>query len=710
MILKDKILEFMREQAYNPMLDTELARVFDIDSNEMGIFYKLLDEMESEGQIIKTKKKRYAVPERMNLVLGRLQCHQKGFGFIIPDNTDMNDFFVSASNLNGGMHGDKVIGRITSKSRQGRRSEAEVIRIIKRANHEIVGTFESSKNFGFVVADDRKINFDIYIPKSELNGAKDGYKVVAEITRWPEPRRNPEGKIIEVLGHKDDVGTDIVSIIRKHRLPEAFPKKVLSEADDIPDTVSEEEIARRRDLRDMNIITIDGADAKDLDDAVSIEKLPNGNYRLGVHIADVTHYVKEGSNLDKEAFERGTSVYLVDRVIPMLPKKLSNGICSLNPKVNRLTMSVLMEIDNTGKVVNHEIFESVIKTKERMTYRDVSDILEKNDPELIDRYGYLVEDFRLMEELAQILRKSKESRGSIDFDFPESKIILDEDGKPIDIKKAERRVANRIIEDFMIVCNETVAEHMYWLKVPFVYRVHEEPSLDKIEGFNKFIHNFGYHLKGVITEVHPKALQDLLYKIEGKKEEHIISTLMLRSLKQARYSPENLGHFGLASNYYSHFTSPIRRYPDLQIHRIIREMLNNKLNPNRISKLKGIVASASDRSSERERLAVEAERETDDLKKTEYMTYHIGEEYDGIISSVISFGMFVELDNTIEGLVRISTLVDDYYIFDEENYLFRGERTNKSYRIGDEVRIKVVKADISQREIDFVLVDSKESK
>lgn len=694
----------MSEQAYNPMLDIELSNVFDIKRIDMDEFLNLLDEMEKDGSVIKTKKQRYAVPERMNLVVGRLQSTQKGFGFIIPDNTDIDDVFVPASDLNGAMHNDRVIARMSKKAGKGKRLEGEIIRIVTRANKEIVGTFESSRNFGFVVSDDKRIKYDIFIPKSEVNGAKDGYKVVAEITRWPEPRRNPEGKIVEVLGHKDDIGTDIISIIRKYKLSEMFPKKVLAQADNIDDTVSEEEIARRRDLRHMNIVTIDGADAKDLDDAISVEKLPNGNYKLGVYIADVTHYVKEGSPLDKEALKRATSVYLVDRVIPMLPKKLSNGICSLNPNVERLTMSVFMEIDNQGKVVGNEIFEGVIKTKERMTYTDVSDILEKEDPELLKRYDYLVEDFKLMHELSRILSKRKNRRGSIDFDFPESKIILDEEGKPVEIKRAERRIANKIIEEFMIVCNETIAEHMYWLKVPFVYRVHEVPAGEKISNFNKFIHNFGYHLKGTSEDVHPKALQDLLKKIEGKKEEHIISTLMLRSLRQARYSPENLGHFGLASNYYCHFTSPIRRYPDLQIHRIIRDMINENLNQNRISKLKGIVANAADRSSERERVAVEAERETNDLKKAEYMSYHVGEEFDGIISSVISFGMFVELENTVEGLVRISTLVDDYYIFDEENYLFRGERTNKCFRIGDEVRIKVAKVNVPQKEVDFVII------
>ncbi len=704
MVSKEILLEFMREQAYNPMLDSELANVFDIKSVEMGEFLNLLETMEDEGAVIKTKKNRFAVPERMSLVVGRLQSTQKGFGFIIPDNTEISDVFVPANDLNGAMHNDRVIARMSKSIGQGKRAEGEIIRILFRANKEIVGTYESSKNFGFVVSDDKRINYDIYIPKSETNGAKDGYKVVAAITRWPESRRNPEGKVIEVLGHKDDIGTDIVSIIRKYKLPEAFPRKVLSEADSIPDKVSEEEIAKRRDLRDMNIVTIDGADAKDLDDAISVEKLSNGNYKLGVYIADVTYYVKEGSALDKEALKRATSVYLVDRVIPMLPKRLSNGICSLNPSIERLTMSISMEIDNTGTVVSHEIFEGVIKTKERMTYTDVSDILEKEDPELVKRYDYLVEDFKAMQELATILSKRKNRRGSIDFDFPESKIILDDEGRPVEIRKSERRIANRIIEEFMIVCNETIAEHMYWLKIPFVYRVHELPSAEKISSFNKFIHNFGYHLKGTSEEVHPKALQDLLKKIDGKKEEHIISTLMLRSLRQARYSPENLGHFGLASNYYSHFTSPIRRYPDLQIHRIIRDMINEKLNQNRISKLKGIVANAADRSSERERVAVEAERETDDLKKAEYMSYHVGEEFDGIISSVISFGMFIELENTIEGLVRISTLVDDYYIFDAENHLFRGERTSKVFRLGDEVRIKVSNVNVSQKEVDFVII------
>lgn len=704
MVVKEKILEFMREKAYNPMSDSELANVFDISSQEIGTFYSILDDMEKKGEIIKTKKNRYAAPERMNLIVGKLQVHSKGFGFILSELEGYSDVFIPATDLNGAMNDDRVVGRISRKSGDGKKSEGEIIRIIQRANDEIVGVFESSKNFGFVVPDDKRINMDIYIPKSEVNGAKDGYKVITKITRWPEARRNPEGKIIEVLGHKDDVGTDIISIIKKHKLPEEFPEKVLESAKRIPETISQEETDRRRDLRNETIVTIDGADAKDLDDAVSLKKLENGNYLLGVHIADVTHYVKEMGALDKEALKRGTSVYLVDRVIPMLPVKLSNGVCSLNPKVDRLTLSCNMEIDKSGKVVNHEIYESIVKTTERMTYRDVSNILENEDKELINKYSYLVDTFKNMEELALILRKRRIDRGSIDFDFDESYIVLDENGKPIEIRKAERRIANKIIEEFMLICNETVSEHFYWTETPFVYRIHEEPDMEKIEAFNKFIHNFGYHLKGITNEVHPSILQDLIKKVEGRKEEKIINTLMLRALKKAQYSPQNLGHFGLAAPYYSHFTSPIRRYPDLQIHRIIKETLQGKLTGKRVKKLKEIVAKSSEISSERERLAMEAERETDDLKKTEYMTYHLGEEFDGIISSVTSFGMFVELENTIEGLIRISSLVDDYYIFDDANYLFRGERTKKTYRIGDSVRVKVIKADVSQKEIDFMLI------
>ncbi len=703
MSVKEKLLEFMYEKAYSPMLEEELMNIFDISKKEKEDFSNLLDDMVKEGVVIRTRKKRYGATERMGLIIGRLQVHQRGYGFIISDRPEIEDAFVPANFMNGAMNNDRVIARVSEVNSETKKSEGEIIRILERANKEIVGIYEDSRNFGFVVPDDPRINSDIFIPKSEMNNAKEGYKVVCEITKWPESRRNPEGRIVEVIGHKDDVGTDILSIMKKYKLTPDFSQNIKAEVNKISNEVEEEEKLNRVDLRDIPMVTIDGADAKDLDDAISLERLSNGNYKLGVHIADVTHYVREGMALDKEAIERGTSVYLVDRVIPMLPPELSNGICSLNPQVDRLTLSIFMEIDNNGKVVDHKIVEGLININERMVYEDVSDVLEKDDKDLKEKYSNLVSMFKMMKDLCLILRKRRENRGAIDFDFPEAKVILDENGKPVDIKKYDRRIANRIIEEFMLVCNETVAENFYWQNTPFVYRVHEDPSLEKLEDFNKFIHNFGYHLKGLNSEVHPKALQELLEKISGTKEERVINTLMLRSLKKARYAGENLGHFGLAAQYYCHFTSPIRRYPDLQIHRIIKESINGKLNNKRLQQLSSIVPNTAEQSSDRERVADEAERETVDLKKSEYMTERIGEVYEGIVSGVTSFGMFVELDNTIEGLVRLSSLVDDYYIYDSENHILMGERTKKQYRMGDIVNIKVSRVDIAKREIDFVL-------
>lgn len=700
---KEKIIEFMEKQAYKPMLREELARAFEIDSVDYREFYKLLDEMEKEGLIIKTHKERYGIPEKMNLVVGRLQCNQRGFGFIIPDNKELKDVFISSDDMNGALHGDKVVARLIIKNGEGRSQEGEIIRILERVNETVVGIFENSKNFGFVIPSDTRINMDIFIPKSEINNARTNEIVIVEITKWPEKRRNPEGKIIEILGHKNDTGTDILAIIKKYGLPEDFPAEVIAEAERIPEEIYEGEIKRRLDLRDKNIFTIDGADAKDLDDAISIEKLSNGNYKLGVHIADVTYYVKENSPLDKEALKRGTSVYLVDRVIPMLPKKLSNGVCSLHPGESRLTLSVIMEINKNGKVVDHQIVETVIESKERLVYDHISDLLENNDSEQLEKYAHILEDLKLMEELCHILTKKREERGSIDFDFPEAKIILDNEGHPIEIKKFDRRIANRMIEEFMLISNETVAEYMYWADIPFLYRIHEDPDMEKINEFNKFIHNFGYHLKG-IQEIHPKELQELIQKIENTREESIINTLMLRSLRKAKYSAEPEGHFGLAAKYYSHFTAPIRRYPDLQIHRIIKDFINNNINEKKISKLNSILPKVAEQSSTTERIADEASRETDDLKKVEYMSSRIGEEYEGIISGVMPFGIFVELDNTIEGLVHISTLIDDYYEYDQPNYRFKGIRTNKIYRIGDKVNIKVVGTSIANRQIDFVIV------
>lgn len=706
-MVKEKILSFMKEEAYKPMMDEELAIIFDISKKERKDFLKVLDEMESEGSIVKTRKDRYGVPERMNLIVGRIQGHHKGFAFVIPEQEGVDDVFVSPENLMGAMHNDKVIARIIKKGIPGKRIEGEVIRIISRANTTIVGTFEKNEYFGFVVPDDKRIYQDIFIAKADLNGAEDGHKVVVEVTKWPEKRRNPEGRVIEILGAKGKPGVDILSIIKKYNLPEEFPPEVEAYTEKIPYEIPEAEYEKRRDLRELKIVTIDGEDAKDLDDAVSIEKLPDGKYRLGVHIADVTYYVKDKSPLDKEAFDRATSVYLVDRVIPMLPRKLSNGLCSLNPRVDRLTLSCEMVIDKNGKVVEHQIFESIIKTSERMTYTDVTKILKDKDPEVMERYEYLLEEFRLMEELCMILSKRRMQRGALDFEFEESKIILNEEGKPIDIRPYEREIANRIIEEFMLVCNETVAEHMYWTGMPFVYRIHEDPDEDRLGIFGEFVHNLGYFLRAT-KDVHPKTLQDLLNQVKGKREETVVSTLLLRSLKQARYAPECSGHFGLAAKYYCHFTSPIRRYPDLAIHRIIKEFINNRIDDKKENKLKKFVEEASKQSSDMERVAQEAERETDDLKKVEYMSDKIGNIYTGIISSVTNFGMFVELDNTIEGLVHISNMVDDYYNFDEKHFSLVGERTKKVYRLGDTLTVKVTKADIETRTIDFSIEEDHE--
>ena len=703
MKIQETLVEFMKEQAYKPMNLKELAKVFNIKSDDIEDFKKVLDYMEKDGLVVKTRTEHYGVPEKMGLLVGKVQGHKRGYAFLIPED-DREDVFIPASGLNGAMNGDKVVVKVFKEIKEGKRSEGEVIRILDRVNKTVIGSFEDSKNFGFVVPDEKRIYQDIYIPKGNTMGAHSGDIVIAEITKWPEKRRSPEGKIVEILGKKGEKGIDILTIIKKYNLPEEFPEKVQKYTENIPDEIKEEEYNNRMDLRDKKIITIDGEDAKDLDDAISIEKLPNGNFYLGVHIADVSHYVKEKNPLDKEALKRGTSVYLVDRVIPMLPKKLSNGICSLNPKVDRLTLSCFMEIDKTGKVLNHKVVESVINSSERMTYTDVNKILKDNDQQLIKKYDYLMENFKLMEELCKILYKKRINRGAIDFDFEECKIILDEEGKPVEIKPYEREIGNRIIEEFMLVCNETIAEYMFWANIPFVYRIHEEPDSEKLQHFNEFVYNLGYSIK-YSKEIHPKALQEVVEKVKGKKEETVINTLLLRSLKQAKYSPECVGHFGLAARYYCHFTSPIRRYPDLIIHRIIKEYIKGRTTEKRIKKLEGEVAHASVQSSEMERLAEEAEREVDDLKKAEYMSERIGEVYDGIISSVTAFGLFVELPNTVEGLVHISTLLDDYYVYDERGLRLIGEKTKKIYRLGDEVKIKVDKVDLDSYEVYFALIE-----
>lgn len=703
MNIKDKILEFMDEKAYKPMKLDELISSFKISRDEIKMFKDVLKSMEKEGLIIKTRTEHYGLTDKMGLLTGKLQGNAKGYGFVILED-GRPDIFIPISGMNGAMNGDKVVVKITKEKEANKRYEGEIIRILERANKTVIGVFEDNKNFGFVVPDDKRISQDIFIAKSDMNNAKNRDIVIAEITKYPEKRRNPEGRIINILGKKGDKGIDILTIIKKYNLEEEFPKKVIRYVNNIKEEIPKEEYARRKDLTNIKMVTIDGEDAKDLDDAVSIKKLDNGNYLLGVHIADVSNYVKENSPLDKDALKRGTSVYLIDKVIPMLPQKLSNGLCSLNPKQDRLALSCMMEIDKKGKVLNYDVFESIIRTNERMTYTDVTKILRDKDEELIKKYDYLVEDFKLMEELCKILYKKRMARGAIDFDFEECKIILDENGKPIEIKPYERTIANRIIEEFMLVCNETIAEYMYWANTPFVYRIHEDPDEEKLMHFNEFAYNLGISIK-MTKEIHPKNLQEVVEKVRGKKEEVVINTLLLRSLKQARYSPNCTGHFGLAARYYCHFTSPIRRYPDLIIHRIIKEYINGRLDSKKIKKFEKAVQYASIQSSLTERVADEAEREVDDLKKAEYMKERIGQEFEGIISSVTNFGMFVELPNTVEGLVHMSTLNDDYYIYDEQHMCLIGEKTKKTYRLGDSVKIRVDKVDIDNKEIYFTLID-----
>ena len=706
--LREQLLGLINDPHYNPLKREELALIFNIHPSEMPMFYNFLDELEEDGYIVKTKKGRVMSPNQMGLFVGKFVSHRKGFGFVESDEELVQDLFIPKNDINGALHNDRVMAEIVTPATEDRRAEGKVIKIIKREVTRVVGLFQENKSFGFVVPDDKKFNQDIFIPKRYISGAKNDDKVVCEITVWPQENRKPEGKIVEILGKKGERGVEIDSIIRAHGLPEEFPKKVIDEANFVAGQELEDEIARRLDLRDLDIFTIDGEDAKDLDDAISIEVLPNGNYKLGVHIADVTHYVKEKSKLDKEALKRATSVYLVDKVIPMLPKQLSNGVCSLNPFEDKLTLSCIMEIDAEGKVVKYDIAETVINSKARMTYTEVSDILEKDDEKLKKTFAKQVDDFIAAEKLARILMKRRQRRGAIDFDFPEAKIILNKNGEVVDIKHYERRISNKMIEEFMLVANETVAEHFFWLQLPFVYRIHETPSVEKMEDLNKFMATFGYHIKGNLEDVHPKEMQSIIEKIKGTKEEESISTIMLRSMKQAKYSPSCIGHFGLAAKYYCHFTSPIRRYPDLQIHRIIKEQLNNKLNKKRQDQLAHIVEYASTQSSERERAAELAERDVHDYYKACYMADKVGQQFDGVVSGVTSFGIFVELENTVEGLIRLANMRDDYYIYNQETYSIIGERSKKTFRIGDSVRIEVDNVNVDFKEIDFKLIEKLE--
>lgn len=691
----------MEEEDYRPMLKEELAGYFNIEKKDKKEFFKIIDGLEREGLII-LDQDGYRRKDDPSIIVGRFDSTDKGYGFLIADDKSREDIFIPRENTLGAMNQDLVMAKITKKSENGRREEGEIIKILERKTKTLVGSYDKSKNFGFVIPDDKKIGQDIFVANGLDLGAKNKQKVVVEITKWPTGSKSPEGKIIEVLGYPGEKGIDILSVIRQFSLKEDFPESVKKEAKKFADSPSMEDIEGREDLRSLKSFTIDGPDAKDLDDAISIELLENTNYLLGVHIADVAHYVKSSSSIDEEAFERGNSVYLLDRVIPMLPRELSNGICSLNPGVDRLCLSVFMEIDKNGNTVSSRIVESVINSKKRLVYDDVSDFLEDKTLNLSQLYG-IKDELILMEELAKNLMEKRDRRGSIDFDFSETKILLDKDGRPEDIFEEERRIANKIIEEFMLVCNETVSEQFFWSETPFLYRIHEEPSEEKIEEFNKIIHNFGYSLKGK-QEIHPKELQNIVKEIKGKKEEPLISMLLLRSLRKARYSAEPDIHFGLSTRYYSHFTAPIRRYSDLVIHRIIKGFINGGLDNKTIRRLEKSLPDIADHVSMTERKAEEAERDVEDMKKAEYMVKYIGEEFNGVISSVTKFGIFVQLENTIEGLVHFNFMTDDYYIFDEENYYIIGERNKKIYRLGDQVKIEVMDANPRSRNIDFRLV------
>ncbi len=704
---KKTICDLMASDLYVPMKEKELAVVLQVAKNDREELKKVLEALLLERKIQISKRGKYSICDTTDLV-GTFISNAKGFGFVEIEG-QKEDYYVPEIYTNGAFHRDTVrIELLPAKS--GKRQEVKIVEIISRGMTQLVGTFQKSQNFGFVVPDNGKVSSDIFIPREKCKGAVDGHKVVVELTDYGDERRSPEGKIVEILGHINDPGVDIMSIVRGYELPVEFSEKIMNQVERVSQEVSEADMAGRKDLRDVVMVTIDGEDAKDLDDAVSLTK-KDGLYYLGVHIADVANYVQENSALDREAKLRGTSVYLVDRVIPMLPHALSNGICSLNAGVDRLALSCLMTINEKGQVVDHDIVESVIHVTRRMSYTQVRQILEDKDEAVINEHKELVPMFELMEELAGILRQKRKQRGSIDFDFPESKIILDKEGRPLEIKPYERNVATKIIEDFMLVANETVSQHYFWMEVPFLYRTHDMPDGEKLEKLMLFIHNFGYHLKlgnAIGEQIHPKEIQKLLTKIEGTKEEALISRLTLRSMKQAKYTVEATGHFGLACDYYSHFTSPIRRYPDLQIHRIIKEQIRGRLKENRLAHYSEILPEVAKHSSEMERRAEEAERETDKLKKAQYMEERIGQCFDGVISSITSWGIYVELPNTIEGMIHVSKLSGDYYYYDEAKYEMVGESTGRSFKLGERVKIKVVGVDRMSRSIDFVLAEDDE--
>lgn len=699
---KKMVYQFICDDFYVPMKMKEMASVLQVKKEERQELKEILDALESEGKIHKTQKGNY-VKGQGNRLTGIYQAHARGFGFVSIEGSD-DDVFIPEEESGGALQGDEVEIQITRGAgpKTGQRQEGKVIKILKRGMSRIVGYYQKNKSFGFVLPDNQKFLQDVFVPEEKSKGAVTGHKVVVKLTSYGGDGKKPEGEVVEILGHVNDPGTDVLSIAMSYELPIEFPEKVMNQAERVAKPVSEADRFGRRDLRDVRMVTIDGEDAKDLDDAVSLE-VRDGSFYLGVHIADVTNYVQENSALDREAKKRGTSVYLADRVIPMLPHTLSNGICSLNEGEDRLALSCLMKIDENGTIVDHEICESVIRVDRRMTYTAVKQILEDEDEEQCRKYEEFIPMFREMARLSSILREKRHRRGAVDFDFPETKVILDEQGRPVELKAYERNTATKLIEDFMLAANETVAEDFFWREIPFVYRIHEAPDEEKIRKLAIFLHNFGYTMHIGNHEVHPKEIQKLLAKVEGKPEEPMIARLALRSMKQAKYTPENEGHFGLAASCYTHFTSPIRRYPDLQIHRIIKETLRGRMDEERIRHYQSILEEVTKHASETERRAEEAERETVKLKKVQYMKNFIGEEYEGVISGITKWGMYVELPNTIEGLVHVVNMTDDHYEYIEDRYEMQGINTGKTYRLGQKVCVRVMAANELQRTIDFEL-------
>ena len=699
--IHEKVLAFMREASYAPMTSEQLVDALADVCSASKLWQELL-ALEENGEIIRTRFDTYGLPEKMGLVAGRFQLTSKGFGFVIPDNKgDKPDVFIPPRSLNGAMNNDRVLARINNDA-HGKKPEGEILRIIVHANNKVVGIFHQTGDFAFVTPDDKRIGQDVYVMRKHFNGAKDGQKVVVEITEWPQEHRKAEGRVSEILGNIGDVGLEILSIIKQNDLPLQFPDEVLEAARKVPKTIKKSELAGRRDLRERTVVTVDGEDAKDLDDAVYVEQLGKNEYLLGVYIADVSYYVTEDSTLDKEARERGTSVYLVDRVLPMLPERLSNGICSLNAGEDRLSMACEMHIDSLGTVLSYEIFPAVINVRHRLSYNIVRAILA-GDSAMCERYEDILPMVARMDILRQILHDKRARRGAVDFELPEQKVILDENLHPIDIVQRIHGNAESIIEEFMLAANETVAKHMFDAHWPFIYRVHDIPSEERMQEFAKLLANFNIKFR-VKEETEPKDIQQAVAEVAGKAEERLITTVALRSMKQAVYQTDNIGHFGLAAKYYTHFTSPIRRYPDLIVHRLLRAWMQQpKLKDSEVEPLEEKLDVIAEHSSIRERAAADAERATVDLKMCEYMAGHIGEEYDGIISGVTAFGMFVELPNGVEGLVHISSLMDDYYDFYEERYALVGTHSGKAYRLGDAVRIEVLNVNISDVSIDFIM-------